>query len=47
MADDFARIEAILERIAEALEHGARPAKDRENGGIDTADGFIWEPDVQ
>jgi predicted AAA+ superfamily ATPase len=47
MADDFARIEAILERIAQALEHAARPAKDRQNGGIETADGFIWEPDVQ
>jgi uncharacterized protein len=47
MTQDLARIEAVLERIAEALERGTREAVDRGTAGLDAADGFVWEPEMQ
>jgi uncharacterized protein len=47
MTEDLARIEAVLERIAEALERGTRQAVDRGTAGLDAADGFVWEPEMQ
>ncbi len=45
MAEDFARIEAILDRIARALEEStAAGANARATGFLDS-DGFIWEPE--
>lgn len=47
MTEDLARIEAVLERIAQALERGKRQAVDSAAAGLDTADGFVWEPEMQ
>ena len=47
MADDFARIEAVLERIAQALERRSPPAGGSQTGKLDGADGFVWEPEMQ
>jgi uncharacterized protein len=46
MTDDFVRLEAILERIARALE---APHAAAESGACDLAgsDGFVWEPETQ
>jgi uncharacterized protein len=46
MTDDFVRLEAILERIARALE---APHATADSGACDLAgsDGFVWEPETQ
>src|SRR5947209_9744253 len=46
MAQDLTRIEAVLERIALALERAApKPAETRPV--FTDADGFVWEPEMQ
>src|SRR5438105_3544093 len=47
MADDFARIEAVLERIAQALERSSPHTWNSQTGKLDGADGFVWEPEMQ
>src|SRR5436309_2424812 len=47
MNEDFARIEAILARIAEALERGPRQLRSGETAQSGDADGFVWEPELQ
>ena len=46
MTDDFARIEAILERIARALENPAGEAQSGKTPEFADFDGFVWEPSV-
>ncbi len=47
MTEGIARIEAILERIARALEKAHGPAQEREQPGLVMSDGFVWEPELQ
>jgi predicted AAA+ superfamily ATPase len=47
MSDDFARIAAILERIAHALEKPSVATPDTETSGLAGSDGFVWEPERQ
>ena len=46
MTDDFARIEAILERIAKALEKPSGDPPLGQTPQIDGFDGFVWEPSL-
>src|SRR5881275_2729205 len=46
MTDDFARIEAILERIARALETPPGEALPDQKTQITAFDGFVWEPSL-
>ena len=47
MTDDFARIEAILERIARALEKAPGEAALGQTPQFNGVDGFVWEPSLQ
>ena len=44
MTDEFARIEAILDRIARALEKPDGALPEAEASGMANSDGFVWEP---
>jgi uncharacterized protein len=46
MTDDFARIEAILERIARALENPPGDALPDQTPRLSAFDGFVWEPSL-
>jgi uncharacterized protein len=46
MTDDFARIEAILERIARALETPPGEAQSGKTPEFSDFDGFVWEPSL-
>jgi predicted AAA+ superfamily ATPase len=45
MSKDFAQIERLLDRIAQALELRGKPASGASDGAIGEADAFIWEAD--
>jgi len=47
MIEDLARIEAILERIARALEHAPGISAGDQLAEPGGADGFVWEPETQ
>nr|UXE45476.1 hypothetical protein Hi04_10k_c4983_00021 [uncultured bacterium] len=45
MSKDFAQIERLLDRIAQALELRGKPASGAGDGAVGEADAFIWEAD--
>jgi predicted AAA+ superfamily ATPase len=45
MSKDFAQIERLLERVAQALELRGKPSGGAPDGAIGEADAFIWEAD--